>query len=98
MNNALILGAGMVAKPIVDYLTDSKNIRVTMASRTVEKALKILQDRENTQAVPLLVNNDALLENMIKDADVVISLLPYAYHVKTAKICLKYNITRSPSL
>ena len=93
MKNALILGAGMVAKPIVDYLVESKKVSVTMASRTVEKAHKILQGRENTRAVPLLIDNDTLLENLIREADVVISLLPYAYHVKTAKYCIKYRIS-----
>jgi saccharopine dehydrogenase-like NADP-dependent oxidoreductase len=93
MKNALILGAGMVAKPIVDYLLESGNIFVTMASRTVEKAYKILHNRENTRAVPLLVDNDTELESLIKEAEVVISLLPYAYHVKTAKYCLKYQIS-----
>ena len=93
MKNALILGAGMVAKPIVDYLLESGNIFVTMASRTVEKAQKILHRRENTRAVPLLVDNDTELENLIKEADIVISLLPYAYHVKVANYCLKYQIS-----
>lgn len=93
MKNALILGAGMVAKPIVDYLLESGNIFVNMASRTVEKAQKILHSRENTRAVPLLVDNDSELENLIKEADIVISLLPYAYHVKVANYCLKYQIS-----
>ncbi|UCF62681.1 MAG: saccharopine dehydrogenase NADP-binding domain-containing protein, partial [bacterium] len=92
MKNALILGAGMVSKPIVDYLVDSKNVFVVMASRTVEKAQNILKQRENTRAVSLLVDNDLDLEKLIKAADIVISLLPYTYHVKTAKYCLKYKI------
>src|SRR4030042_5170255 len=92
MKKALFLGAGMVAKPIIDYLLKTGNIFVTSATRTVSKAQHILQNRLNTQAVPLLVDNDSDLEKVIKPADIVISLLPYTYHVKTAKICLRYGI------
>jgi saccharopine dehydrogenase (NADP+, L-glutamate forming) len=92
MKKALILGAGMVAKPIIDYLLKTGNISIICATRTISKAQNILQNRPNTQAVPLLVDNDADLENVIKTANIIISLLPYTYHVKTAKICLKYGI------
>lgn len=92
MKKALILGAGMVAKPIIDYLLSSGNIFVINATRTVSKAQLILQNRPHTQAIPLLVDNEADLENVIKSADIVVSLLPYTYHVRTAKICLKYKI------
>ena len=92
MKKALILGAGMVAKPIIDYLLKTGNIFITSATRTVAKAQNILQNRSNTQAVALLVDNDADLEKVIKPADIVISLLPYTYHVKTARICLRYGI------
>ena len=92
MKKALILGAGMVAKPIIDYLLKTGDIFVTSATRTVAKAQNILQNRSNTQAVALLVDNDADLEEVIKPADIVISLLPYTYHVKTARICLRYGI------
>ena len=37
MRKVLILGAGMVVKPIVHYLLDN-NIEVTLASRTKEKS------------------------------------------------------------
>jgi len=93
MKKALILGAGMVAKPIADYLLTHPDIFVIMASRTVEKAEKILQERPNTRAIQLLVDDDKHLEEIIKEADIVISLLPYRYHVKTAKYCLNYNIS-----
>ncbi len=40
--NVLILGAGMVSRPMVRYLFENTDYHVTMASRTVSKAEKII--------------------------------------------------------
>ena len=92
MKKALILGAGMVAKPMIDYLLDDGGIEVIMASRTVSKAEKILAKRKNGRAVPLLADDDKKLEDLISNVDIAVSLLPYTYHVKVAKICLSHGI------
>ncbi len=92
MKKALILGAGLVAKPMIDYLLETGEIEVIMASRTVSKAEKILNNRKNGRAVSLLVDQETELENLIKEADIAVSLLPYTYHVKVAKLCLKHRI------
>ena len=39
----------------------------------------------------LNVKDDQRLEEVIKNADLAISLLPYTFHVKVAKFCLKHN-------
>ena len=41
MSKVLLLGAGMVAKPIAEYILNN-NIELTIASRTVEKAEKLI--------------------------------------------------------
>ena len=40
--NVLVLGAGMISKPLVRYLLDNPSFSVNMASRTVSKAEKII--------------------------------------------------------
>jgi saccharopine dehydrogenase-like NADP-dependent oxidoreductase len=90
MNNVLILGAGLVTKPIVKYLLDLDDIKVTVASRTVSKAEALIENNAKGVALALDVNNDNDLENIIKENDIVISLLPYTFHVKVAGYCLKY--------
>ncbi len=91
MKNVLILGAGLVAKPMVHYLLDQKDVEVTIATRTLSKAEKILEGRSNGKAVQLNVEDEAALEEQVKHADVVVSLLPYVHHVKVAKLCLKHG-------
>ncbi len=90
MNKVLILGAGLVTKPIVKYLLNLEDIRVTVASRTVSKAEALIENHAKGFSVALDVNNDVELENIIKENDIIISLLPYTYHVKVAGFCLNY--------
>jgi saccharopine dehydrogenase (NADP+, L-glutamate forming) len=91
MKNALILGAGMVAKPMIDYLLDSNGIQVTSATRTTTKAEKIIQGRKNASIMQLMADDDRMLEKLISKSDIVISLLPYTYHVKVAQFCLTHR-------
>jgi saccharopine dehydrogenase-like NADP-dependent oxidoreductase len=91
MKNVLVLGAGMVSRPIIRYLLEQPDYFVTMASRTVSKAEKIIDGHPNGKPMELNVKDDALLEKLVSDADLTVSLLPYNYHVKVAKLCIKYK-------
>jgi len=88
MKNILILGAGLVSKPGVVFLLENK-FTVTVASRTLEKAQKIVQGFENGKAVQLLVENNDALEALIKKNDIIVSLLPWTHHILVARCCLK---------
>ncbi len=87
----LVLGAGMISKPLVKYLLDHPTFSVTMASRTVRKAEKIINGHNFGKAIALNVSNDALLEKLVSRSDLTVSLLPYKYHVKIAKLCIKHK-------
>jgi saccharopine dehydrogenase-like NADP-dependent oxidoreductase len=90
MKKVLILGAGMVVKPMVDYLLDH-NIDVTIASRTKSKADQMLKNRKNGQARQWTVDDESTLDAMIGDHDLTVSLLPYAYHAMVAKYCIQHG-------
>ena len=90
MNKVLLLGAGMVAKPIADYLLDN-NFELTIASRTVSKAVDLIKKRENGKAIAWTVDDMDDLEVLVSEHDLTVSLLPYAYHVAVAKLCIKYK-------
>ncbi|NHJ84225.1 MAG: saccharopine dehydrogenase [Asgard group archaeon] len=89
--NVLVLGAGMVSKPLVRYLLDHPKFSVTMASRTLSKAEKIIDGHNFGKAVSLNVKDNKLLEKLIEESDLTVSLLPYSYHVKVAKLCIKHK-------
>ena len=92
VKKVLVLGAGMVSKPLVRYLLDQTGVHVTMASRTVSKAEKIINNHPSGEAVSFNIeDDDVLLKKLVKDHDVIVSLLPYVYHVKVAKQCIKHG-------
>lgn len=91
MKKVLILGAGLVSRPHVNYLLDQPDFLVTVASRTVSKAEKLVGDHPRGKALSLNVKNDAMLEKLVSENDLAVSLLPYTYHVKVAKLCLKHQ-------
>ena len=89
--NILVLGAGLVSRPMIRYLLDQPGFFVTMASRTASKAKEIIDGHPSGKAIELNVDNDALLEKLVSESDVVVSLLPYTYHVKVANLCIKHK-------
>ncbi|MGA1822337.1 MAG: saccharopine dehydrogenase C-terminal domain-containing protein [Thermoplasmatota archaeon] len=88
MGSALVLGAGLVSRPLVGYLLDSGH-EVTVASRTVEKAERVVGGHERGRSVRFDIAGDPGLEPLIDDHDITVSLLPYSHHVKVAKACIK---------
>ena len=91
MKRILVLGAGMVSKPLVRYLLDQPDYHVKMASRTVSKAEKIIDSHKRGETEALNVSDDVQLEKLVSESDVTVSLLPYTYHVKVAKLCIKHK-------
>ncbi|BDD12470.1 saccharopine dehydrogenase (plasmid) [Fulvitalea axinellae] len=90
MNHVLILGAGMVVKPMAEYLLE-KNFFVTIASRTLSKAEALLDNHPNGTAVAWTVDQADKLDEMVASHDLTVSLLPYTHHVTVAEICLKHG-------
>ncbi len=90
MKKVLVLGAGLVSKPLVVYLLDH-GFHVTVASRTVSKAEALVEDNENGQAISWTVDQIDELKKMVSEHDLAVSLLPYSYHVTVANVCLEFN-------
>lgn len=91
MKKVLILGAGLVARPLVRYLLDQPDFKVEVASRTVSKAVKLIDDHPDGEAKELNLKNEEGLKKEIASADIIISMVPYGFHPKVAKYCIDYN-------
>ncbi len=87
MKKVLILGAGMVVKPIVTYLL-SKGYHVTVATRTKSKADTMIDGHANGTAVAWTVEDEEALAGMIASHDLTVSLLPWTYHIMVARHCI----------
>jgi saccharopine dehydrogenase (NADP+, L-glutamate forming) len=91
MKKILVLGAGMISRPMIQYLLDQPDYHVIMASRTVGKAEQMIGGHPQGEAFSLDVNDDKKVEEFVSKADLVVSLLPYTYHVKVAEMCIKHK-------
>ncbi len=91
MHTVLVLGAGLVAGPLVRYLLNVKEFHVTVATRTVDKAEKLIGGAKNGTAVALDVEDAVALEALVAKHDLSISLLPYAHHPLVARLCVKHK-------
>lgn len=90
MKKVLILGAGMVVKPIVQHLLKN-GIQVTVATRTKSKADEMIAGHPNGISMAWTVEDEATLDKLVAENDLSVSLLPYAYHLMVAKHCLKHK-------
>jgi saccharopine dehydrogenase (NADP+, L-glutamate forming) len=91
MKKILVLGAGMVSRPMIRYLLDQPDFHVIMASRTVSKAERMIDGHPRGESFSLDVTDDKKVEEFVSKADVVVSLLPYTFHVKVAEMCIKHR-------
>jgi saccharopine dehydrogenase (NADP+, L-glutamate forming) len=91
MKKILVFGAGMVSRPMIRYLLNEPDFHVIMASRTVSKAEQMIDGHPQGAAFSLDVNDNKKVEDLVSNADIVVSLLPYMYHVKVAEMCIKHK-------
>lgn len=90
MKKILVLGAGLVSRPGVHYLLNQPDLEVTVASRTVSKAEELVKGFPNGKAKQVNVEDQSALAELIKENDIVISLLPWIHHMKVANLCVEF--------
>jgi len=90
MKKVLILGAGLVVKPMVTYLLQ-RDYQVTIASPMKDRADEMIQGNPHGVAIDWTMDEEEKLGEMIRDHDITVSFLPYVFHVQVAKKCLKYQ-------
>jgi saccharopine dehydrogenase-like NADP-dependent oxidoreductase len=87
-NKVLILGAGLVAQPIVRYLLQ-EGMKVSVASNTPDNAASMINHHANGTVINWSVDDEVALDKMIAEHDIVVSLLPWVFHLTVAKYALK---------
>ncbi|MCJ7582236.1 MAG: saccharopine dehydrogenase NADP-binding domain-containing protein [Candidatus Aminicenantes bacterium] len=90
MSKVLILGAGLVARPLVRYLLDH-GYEVVVASRTVSKAVNLVDNHPMGKAKELNLKDEESLKKEVSEADLVISMVPYSFHPTVARYCIAYK-------
>ncbi|KAK6318484.1 hypothetical protein J4Q44_G00117750 [Coregonus suidteri] len=93
MKRVLLLGSGYVSGPVIEYLTRDIGTQVTVASVLLTQAEELAGKYPNTIPVMLdVTSQEGQLESLVKDHDLVISMLPYGYHPVIAKHCINKKV------
>jgi saccharopine dehydrogenase (NADP+, L-glutamate forming) len=90
MKKILVLGAGLVAKPLIRHLL-SKNYQVTVASNTPERASEMVNNHLNGTIVTWDIKDEETLGKLVSVHDLTVSLLPYLFHLIVANQCVKHG-------
>ena len=87
MKKVLVIGAGLVARPLVRYLLD-RNHAVTCVDQVAEKATAIIAGHPNGSAGALDLSDRAATQALVDAADLTVSLAPPPFHPVIARMCL----------
>jgi saccharopine dehydrogenase (NADP+, L-glutamate forming) len=90
MKKVLILGAGLVVKPMVEYLLQ-KGIPLMIASPMQDRADEMINGNPLGKSLDWSMDDPSTLDRLTEEYDITVSLLPYRYHSEVAKICLNHK-------
>lgn len=88
----LILGAGFVAEPAVEYLNRQANNQITIAGYTLDEAQGLATKFSSVKAIQINVADKQQLLDTIEEFDVVVSLVPAPFHLLIAKVCIELKV------
>lgn len=94
MNKILIIGAGRSTSSLISYLLKqsvANDWQITVADSNIQLAETKIKGFQNAKAISFDVNNVTERENAIKEADLVISMLPAFMHGDVARDCVKFG-------
>jgi saccharopine dehydrogenase-like NADP-dependent oxidoreductase len=92
MRNIVVLGAGRSSGVLIEYLLEHSTTHdwsVTVADRLMQATVAAVKDHPRGTAVLLDPGNQEETASLIRNADVVISMLPPSWHVAIATLCLR---------
>lgn len=93
MKNILVLGAGFVAEPLVEYLNRCAENHITVASHLLEEAQALTKNFTGTKAIQLDVTDEKQMSEALSICDLVISLVPAPFHPTIAKAAIKAKVS-----
>lgn len=94
MKHIVLFGAGKSATVLIEYLKDlstEKQWKVTVADGNLEAVQSKVGSHELTSARQVDITNDEQRKELVRQADVVISLMPPSLHFLIAKDCIEFS-------
>lgn len=94
MRKILVIGSGKSTSYLIKYLLDkstTENLQITVGDLNIESAKKMIGTHANASAITLDVFDANSRETAVKNADIVISMLPARFHIEVAKDCVTFG-------
>lgn len=94
MKKVLVLGAGRSSASLIKYLVqkvDLNNWELVVGDYDLKQAQDKLPSHPRLKGIQFDIFDEQQKEKEISAADIVISMLPAAFHIHVAKCCLKYR-------
>ncbi|KUJ63242.1 saccharopine dehydrogenase [Flavobacteriaceae bacterium CRH] len=94
MRSVLIIGAGRSASSLIRYLlskSESENLHLVVADLSLALAEKKTQKHPNATPIALNIFDTEERKAAIKEASIVISMLPAYMHIEIAQDCLEFK-------
>ncbi|CAI5448094.1 unnamed protein product [Caenorhabditis angaria] len=84
----LLLGAGMVSGPFADFYSKQENVHLTVATESERDGQKLCKSPNISSVVVDVARENHTMEKLIREHDIVVSLLPFNFHPLIAKMCI----------
>ena len=94
MQHILVIGAGKSTGALISYLTAkaaSNQFTITIADKELKNAQKLAKGSSAATAIQLDIFNKETRREAIKNASIVISMLPARFHIEVARDCVTYE-------
>ncbi|MGX1025009.1 saccharopine dehydrogenase family protein [Psychroflexus sp. MBR-150] len=94
MRKLLIIGAGKSTASLVRFLaqkSQEQQLEITIADKDLKQAQKMTKFSEYLKPESLDIFNADDRQKAIKQADIIVSMLPARFHIEVAKDCLKFG-------
>jgi len=94
MRKILVIGSGKSSSYLIKYFLDksnSENLQITIGDISIENAKKLIGNHANANAIVLDVFDKESRANAVKNADIVVSMLPARFHIEVAKDCIAFG-------
>lgn len=91
MKKVCLLGAGLVAGPLIEYLLGYDDIELVVADLDLERARNLVKGHPRGRVLQLDLQDRQALTRLLAEGQVVVSMVPYTFHPYVAEICLELN-------
>lgn len=94
MRKILVIGSGKSTSYLIQYLLDKsiqEELFIIVGDLDINNANKLIDHHKNAKAIRLDVFDKSSREEAIKNADIVVSMLPARFHLEVANDCVTFN-------